>query len=220
MLKKLLFYFNSILTLLLPKQCFGCSAFIEGFFCENCYFFIRPSFQVSTLFSNKHYFFVEYNSVVKDVFHYIKFSDQQILVAYLANLLSTVKLNNFDYDFWVPVPYHRKRLKKRGYHLIDQLFESFFIKHDIPKLDLLERIYYTDHLFDKSIEERESILAGVFSFKIEPYMIKQKKILVVDDIVTTGTTMNECLRLLSNMDVSKISVLSFAKVLIDHDKVT
>ena len=204
--------------LLLPKQCFGCSAFIGGLFCDYCESLLMPSLKKNTLFSQKHYFFVEYNTLVKDVFHYIKFSDQQHLLSYFSNLLLELTITPLNYDYWIPVPYHHSRLDKRGYNLLDRLFGCFFEQLGIPKLDILNRIIKTEHLFDKSLSERQIILSRAFSFKHEPSMIKNKKILLVDDIVTTGSTMKECLSLFVSTDVSKISVLSFAKVVLDYDK--
>ena len=90
----------------------------------------------------------------------------------------------------------------------------------VELLDLFDRLFYTDPLFDKTIDQRQKILEQAFSFKIEPSIIMNKKVLLVDDIVTTGSTIRECLTLLSQIKFTDIAVMSYAKVLNFNEKIS
>ena len=100
------------------------------------------------------------------------------------------------------------------------MFSSFFNKQGIQQLNLFDRVVNTDPLFDKTIDQRQKMLEQAFSFKIEPSIIMNKKILLVDDIVTTGSTIRQCLTLLSQIKFTDIAVMSYAKVLNFNEKIS
>ena len=219
--KHLYYYFNLLLNLLLPKQCFGCSAFIGDLFCNNCSKTLSPILYQESILTYKHYFFSDYNNLVKDFFHYVKFSNQVHLLSFVSGLLSNIETDQFKYfDYWVPIPYHQSRLRKRGFNVLELLFLAFFEKCGVPQLNLFDRKINTEPLFDKTIDQRKKILQEAFSFKIEPSIITNKKILLVDDIVTTGSTIRECLTLLSQTKFTDIAVMSYAKVLNFNERIS
>ena len=117
------------------------------------------------------------------------------------------------YDIITSVPISKKRLKERGYN------QSTIIAKSLAK-DL--GLQYTDNLLFKKMdnipqsllkkENREDNVKNVYSFNTKrKEKVKNEKILIVDDIFTTGSTANECARILKNEKVEKIGILTIAK---------
>ena len=115
------------------------------------------------------------------------------------------------YDKIIPVPISKKRKKERGYN------QSLLITKEIAqktKLELVNNcLYKTQNIIEQSKlnkEERTKNVQGVYEIKNEQ-LIQNKKILLFDDVYTTGSTVNECSRVLREAEPSKIGVLVLAK---------
>ena len=112
-------------------------------------------------------------------------------------------------DFAVPVPLHEERLKERGFNQSEEIFREWLIKKNIPLKNLLIRTRATPKLYDKTPAERQQILSGVFA-ATEQLDLRGKKILIVDDIYTTGTTAGECAKVLKSLGAETVCVLAFS----------
>lgn len=112
-------------------------------------------------------------------------------------------------DFAVPVPLHQERFKERGFNQTEEIFGEWLAKKNLPLKNLLIRRLPTPKLYDLSKAEREKILSGAFA-AAENINLRGKKILIVDDIFTTGTTCKECAKVLLSLGAKEISVLAFA----------
>ena len=115
------------------------------------------------------------------------------------------------YDKIMPVPISKKRLKARGYN------QSLLIAKEIAKKTNLELvnncITKTKNIIEQSKlnrEDREKNIKGVYKLNNKK-LIENKKILLIDDIYTTGSTVNECSKTLRNGNPKKIGVLVLAK---------
>ena len=117
------------------------------------------------------------------------------------------------YDIIIPVPISKKRFKERGYN------QSHLIAVDLAKT--LEMKYLKDGLLkikdnpaqsSLNQDERENNVKNVYKlntiYKDKVYL---KKILLVDDIFTTGSTANECSRILKEAGASQVGILTIAK---------
>ena len=111
----------------------------------------------------------------------------------------------------MPVPISRKRFKERGYN------QSELIAKEIAcssKLELeTECLFKTKNIIEQSKlnkEERLKNIQGVYDL-VNKGKLYKKKILLVDDIYTTGSTVNECARVLRKARPSKIGVFTLAK---------
>lgn len=131
----------------------------------------------------------EYDDIMKNLIHSLKYDNKK----YLAKPLSNILYNYFthhneinDVDIIIPVPLHKSRYKKRGYNQTELLLQSFKETHQI-RTDIVERIKDTPTQTKLSLEERRKNLENAFSL-VKPEDIKNKRILIVDDIFTTGAT--------------------------------
>ena len=100
-----------------------------------------------------------------------------------------------SYDYITAVPIHKKKLKVRGYNQAELLAEYISEQINIPYCTILKRTVNTKPQNALSKKERVTNIKNAFSL-IDNIDIKNKSILIVDDIFTTGTTINECCKVL------------------------
>ena len=115
------------------------------------------------------------------------------------------------YDKIIPVPISKKRNKERGYN------QSMLIAEEIANKTNLELVnnclIKTKNIIEQSKlnkEDRQQNIQGVYSLQNER-LITNKKILLVDDIYTTGSTVNECCKILQQANPKTMGVLVLAK---------
>jgi ComF family protein len=114
-------------------------------------------------------------------------------------------------DLILPVPLHPKRLRKRGFNQALVLCRKLFpkIKERIDP-HVLERHQWTLPQTGLNGAERRRNVKNAFRIK-NPEKIKNKKILLVDDVFTTGSTVNECARILLKNKAADVEVFTFAR---------
>lgn len=123
-----------------------------------------------------------------------------------------------SYDFWVSVPYHRAKINERGFNLIHGLFGEWLSQSHISYYPLLLRHNNTKPLAGLSTVERKKVLSNVFSFQLSPMRITGKRILIVDDIYTTGTTVTQIQQLLACYEPKKVDILCLCKTPININR--
>lgn len=145
----------------------------------------------------------------------LKFEDNLSVIPALKKILDDIsnreEILKFlsDVDCAVIVPLHAERLKERGFNQTELIFGEWLAKKNLPVKDFLIRTQATPKLYSFGKAEREKILSGVFAPR-EPVDLRGMKILIVDDIFTTGTTCRECATVLKSLGAEKIFVLAFA----------
>ncbi|MFZ0034168.1 MAG: ComF family protein [Sedimentisphaerales bacterium] len=113
-----------------------------------------------------------------------------------------------DIDFFVPVPLHWTRRLIRGYN--QSLVLAKKLKHPKAKINTdLVRIRYTEKQVSMSISKRAANVAGAFAVR-KGHNFAGRKICLVDDIKTTGATLNECAKTLKKAGASKVFALVLA----------
>ena len=115
-------------------------------------------------------------------------------------------------DFIFPVPLHAKRLRQRGYNQAQLLARAFFYKEKNKiKNDILTRCRNTPPQTGLDGAERRKNLKNAFCVNNKD-LVSGKTILLVDDVFTTGTTVNECARVLVKAGADNVDVLTLARV--------
>jgi len=182
----------------------GCDP-IESIVCSEC--FGQKLWVGSTHAAGLHV------GVLRDAIHLLKYRRKRLIAPPLASLLLEHVLRNIDfesYDAIVPVPLHRSRLKERGYNQSELIAEQVHLR--LPGtnvLPALKRSKDTPSFSMLGASERRSRIKN--AFLVAPGAdLKKKKILLVDDVVTTGATTNECARMLRKAGAEIVDVIAVA----------
>lgn len=152
-----------------------------------------------------------YNEILQKTIGNFKYYDTTFLAKKFAKILAT-KIKG-DFDFLIAVPLHKKRLKERKFNQAVLLARFLAKALKLPFYnDFLVRRKYTTKQVSLNKNEREKNLRGAFVLN-EKYkdFVVGKNILLVDDVMTTGSTLNECARVLKNCGAKKITVAVLAK---------
>jgi len=216
---------NFILDLLYPQFCFNCGR--EGsYLCEDC----RSTLSISNIhqkYSSQNlkdlYFALPYqNLLIKNLIRKFKY---QPFVKGLAQPLASLIITHFqlldnqpnffypvrdrkssngaDYIL-IPVPLEKRKLKWRGFNQAEEIGKelSKFLKISLLN-NVLAKIKETPPQVELSDEERKENIKGVFLVK-NGELIRNRKILLVDDIYTTGSTLEECAKVLKEAGAKEI----------------
>jgi ComF family protein len=157
-----------------------------------------------------------YEGATHDLIHAFKYRNKTHLRRPLA-LLTVELLSDFvqtrSPDLIVPVPLHVKRLRSRGFNQAVLLGELFADRWNIP-LDChnLRRIRWTEPQVNLSAGNRRTNVKGAFSVH-NPGQIEGRRVLLIDDVLTTGSTVDECAQILKKAGAVDVNVVTVARAL-------
>lgn len=159
-----------------------------------------------------------YQGIIRDLILQFKYYDRSDLVIPLSDLLTLYFCEyyvNLSIDYIVPIPLHEKRKKERGYNQAGLLAQELEKEIKIPVLsNYLLRVKNTCPLYNLNLSERRQTLKGGFKLKKDnvcKQKVRDSTILLIDDIFTTGTTVNEASLVLKDKGgVGHVYVLTLA----------
>lgn len=221
---------QDFLALIYPRNCVACGNSLfkhEEQLCNYCYtnlpksnFHKYDKNPVATLFygrtplllASSFYLFQKKGSVQK-MLHAIKYKhnkDLAVLVGkWYAEDLKTNETISKAY-FIIPVPLHSKKFKIRGYNQSEEFARGLSEGLKIPlNTSVLKRKEFTETQTKKSKYERWENVEDVFELNT-PETFNNKHVVLVDDVITTGATIEACCQLLQKIEGIQISVLSIA----------
>ncbi|HEX4209528.1 MAG TPA: ComF family protein [Candidatus Binataceae bacterium] len=139
--------------------------------------------------------------------------DQSLTHALAECLGNPLPVEGNDYDLIMPVPLHRARLRWRGFNQAVLLGQVIARQLKCP-LDSssLVRVRETDAQTGKDMRERRKNIRDAFSIR-RPARIANRRVLLVDDVMTTGATVDECARTLLAAGARRVDVLTLARAL-------
>jgi len=191
---------------LLPPLCQKCGrAESTGTLCSNCWGWqsyidgIRSPFR--------------FEGVVREAVHALKYRNQRVLSQYLAGLMADYLCHNhIPGEVLVPVPLHRRRLRERGYNQSSLLARELA---NIVRLPILENVLcrVKDSLPQvkaASVDARHQNVKGAFICQSDG-RIKGKSVLVIDDVCTSGATLEACAAALKIAGATSVWGLTFAR---------
>ena len=222
--------FNALLNLFFPKVCFACNNHLndnENDICISC----RHSLPVTNFHFNNDDTVLktfygrvkvenatallrfEKKGIVQNLIHSLKYRGNEnigvLLGNWLGGELSTIEAYK-NIDLVIPVPLHQKKLKKRGYNQVakfgKQIAEALHAEY---KDDILLKVTNTESQTLKTRLFRWNDNQELFTLR-NAKSIENKHILLVDDLITTGATIEACITVLKQVPSVKISVGSMA----------
>ncbi|MDO8955761.1 MAG: ComF family protein [Deltaproteobacteria bacterium] len=157
-----------------------------------------------------------YEGLMAEVISRFKFRGISRLAKPLGILLAEYEDPEFtfsEFDLILSVPLHPQRLRKRGFNQSLLLARRISRVHSIP-LDFtaLQRIRHTQPQTELSGPERKKNIRGAFAVK-KSAIISGKRILLIDDVFTTGATVQECSKALLKAGAKRVDVMTLARVL-------
>lgn len=153
----------------------------------------------------------EYTGVVQRLIRDMKFRRLTRQAAKLGHLLEYAVASDqyADIAMVVPVPLHADRHRERGFNQTALIFEPWAAQRGLAWRDVLARTRATRPQWELTLTERRQNIKGAFMVT-RPELITGKQILLVDDIFTSGLTMDECARVLKRAGAIGVKGLALA----------
>ena len=220
-------FFEPLLDLLYPPVCANCHELIDerspvSLVCGSCLQLLRavpPDVIRATIVDKLQPSYLDnisavycFDDVFQAIVHHFKYRQMPGLAVDFARWIvqqrPDVRQLLDAAEVVMPVPLHRKRLRKRGYNQSYQICKGFAVTDKIlPGLVL--RVKNTQTQTRLGRDERIANIQGAFQIS-GTSLVKDKKFLLIDDVVTTGATLNECARVLKENGAASVSALALA----------
>lgn len=208
---------EAVLDLVYPRQCIGCQ---RGgtLLCSDClsevdFNFLPVNVQLEPLFIDEYLVVARLEGIVRKLVHQLKYNHVRELATSAGKLLYLCS-EWPDADLVTAVPLHKNRLDERGYNQAALMGRVFAQLANIPFAELLIRIVDTPHQAQQATrEDRSANITENFSLVQNPSVTSQllnKHIILVDDVCTTGITLNQCAKTLKASGCKKITAITLA----------
>lgn len=222
--------FDHLIGLFFPKVCSGCSSFLvlnESVICTECRHEM-PLTQHHLLAENdafkKFYgripvehvsalLYFHKKGIVQSLIHNLKYKGHEeigsILGEWYAEDLQNLEILKTA-DYIIPVPLHKKRRKERGYNQVDTFGRALSEKLNIPFNEtILVKTTYSKTQSKKSFMERTRFKEGSFDVVFDENQ-HGKHYILIDDVLTTGTTLENCGRTMLKIPNARLSIITMA----------
>ncbi len=221
---------KDVFGLFFPKICACCDAHLlemETSVCLSCRHELgttRFSFESNNILEKSFYgriplesatalFYFLKKGKIQQMIHQLKYNGQQEIGIFIGNWLGDEMLesNRFStIDQIIPVPLHSKKLKKRGYNQLDTFGNTLSNKLQIPfNYNLLIKVSSTKTQTKKMRFDRWRNVRELFEVQ-NPTLLENCHVLLIDDIITTGATLEACFEALRSVKNLKISIACMA----------
>lgn len=221
--------FYSILNILFPKLCIACQNHLfeqEKHLCIYCELKINwVPFTNGNLPYLSHRFygkfpfqhlnslaFYDHDGVSKQLLHHLKYKSKTDIGVWFADQTFEHFKNHkmfHEVDAILKIPIHSRKLKERGYNQLDAFADRLSELFRKPIInDAVIRNHYTKSQTQKGISDR-NYATSIFSL-VNENSLKSKHILIIDDVITTGSTIEQMANLLLTVSEVKISVFAMA----------
>ena len=214
--------FEKILNLIYPNVCGFCNKINENNLCKDCELSLSKyslnCIKDYTKDKSKHFDYLycalKYENIVREKIIAYKFGEKSYLYKTFAKIIiKNTKIYSFleSYDIIMAVPMHKNKRAVRGYN------QSELIAKEIAKTS---NVHFEKNVLVKNKNtkvqstltknQRQENVKGAFEVK-NKQIIKDKNIILLDDIYTTGSTVNECSKILKKAGAKNILVITIAK---------
>jgi len=226
--------YQDVLNILYPRLCLHCDTLLheqEQIICHKCqaglgFSGLNPDSRnqlwqrlspIVAIEKASALFLFNKSGTIQQLIHSLKYEGHQeigkLMAQYAGNFYKDTSFIP-EVDFIIPVPLHPKKQKKRGYNQMTVFGENLGNRFGVEyKENILLRQVYTESQTRKTAEERRKNVAGAFKVT-NGQKHAGKHFLIIDDVITTGATIEACIETLHNeIPNAKVSVLAMAVVL-------
>ncbi|MBI5472840.1 MAG: ComF family protein [Ignavibacteriae bacterium] len=217
--------------LIYPPTCLACEchlADITSRICADCWSKIRRLTSGDDLYCEKlnelvaggnvsgfaSAFHFEKDGVLQNLIHQLKYREMTRVGTELGRLIGESlreMLGGVAFDAIVPIPLHPARERERGYNQSEIICRAVSRDIGVPTRSLLKRIRHTKTQTKLDSRQRKENVAGAFALRRRfARLVDGKMVLLVDDIITTGATVDECARVLKRHGADRVFAASVA----------
>ncbi|MCX7878036.1 MAG: ComF family protein [Ignavibacteria bacterium] len=213
-------FLKTLLDFVLPDLCVSCEAPVEKkrrFICNECWKKLimiqnQPEWYDRNLIRSSFSLFeFREDTEIQKIIHAFKYSGMKSIGIILGEEIGKL-LKEKQADYILPVPLHIAKLRERKYN------QSLYIAKGIEKVtgwkvleEALKRINYTKSQTGLNFSERQKNVSGAFRVnKRYSELLRGSSVLITDDVITTGATINECAKILKDAGVREIHTASCA----------
>lgn len=221
---------DDFISLLFPRLCYGCGNHLvrnEALICTECYvmiprtkYHLEPDNPVAQLFWGRcqiekaaAFSYYTRDSRIRKLIHKLKYKGAREIGSelgrmYAASLMSSNFLD--DIDIIIPVPLHPSKVRQRGFNQSDEISRGISSVSGLPvDTSTLIRKTVTQTQTRKSRYDRWTNVSDIF-YVTDEDTLKGRHVLLVDDVITTGSTIEACADEILKTEGTKVSVAAIA----------
>lgn len=207
--------------MLFPPVCGICGKLDKNSLCNKCKIRLQKNalckienYKDTSSYFDEHIYLFQYTGEIRDTILKYKFNEKSYIyrtfLEFIKNneeMCSQIK----KYDIIIPVPVSKKRFKQRGYNQSALIAKNLAKTLNIDyKENVLIKIKDNKPQSEMGQDKRKSNVKDVYKIKNKE-KIYQKKVLILDDIFTTGNTVNECAKVLIENSANNVGIFTIAK---------
>lgn len=223
-------WLTDILDALWPRMCLGCDRRLlkgERLLCTDCLMSLPLTPTTSSPADNDLIlrlcgwgrvekavgaYYYEHKSLMSRIVTNIKYNGWKelgVMMGHIAAEDADAKHIFADIDVIIPLPLHRRRQKQRGYNQSEMIARGVAAVLGKPVVtDAVERVVYQDQQVKVNTLERHTNVSGAFG-NVNASLLEGRHVLIIDDVITTGTTVGECINTLqTSIPDLRVSVFS------------
>lgn len=220
---------RAVADFFLPRLCAGCNKKLtsyEEIICTECQPKLKTAgsgllqseyqrkFSASGLVEDFFCLYLfEKDKALQHIIHNFKYNKRIQIGVELGRLLGSVlksEKSGWKIDLIIPIPLHHLKKAERGFNQSLYVAKGISKEINLPvKTRSMKRKKFTETQTKMNLKEREANVSGAFKVRT-PGLIKNKNILLVDDVITTGATIKECAQELKKFNAGKIYAASIA----------
>lgn len=222
-------FFRLFLNAFYPSRCPYCNSVIpkNKIACEECIPKIQQENIVTQLMHSKCISPFRYDDIYKRAILQLKFNsccsyaDQMAMV--MSNAIREEYADYFNekkhFDFITYVPFTKSKYRERGYNQSKLLAQniSYYLKIEYKDILVKTKDNKTQHTLTRT--QRIKNVQNVFDINPK-YFVRDKNILIIDDILTTGATLDECVNILLNNGAEEVMCATFTTTIVNNTKAT
>jgi competence protein ComFC len=197
--------YRGILELIYPREskCIICKIDEADGICNKCKKNITPCRDQNLCIGY-------YKGTLKELILKFKYKKDFIAGEILVKLAEE-KIFNFDRGYYLTfIPISKERIKKYGFNQCEYLAQEIAFRNGFVVIDTLKKVKDTKIQKTLSKEERAENMVGAFGIK-DISKVEGRKFILIDDVITTGSTINEGIRVLKENGAIEIKILTLAK---------